>query len=412
MACTALIANPQLWINRRVETIEMLSHEETRRRVSIDFTLSDDTIKDLVTDEGIVVPISVLTKVARRNFDLRDESGRAIPVLGKHQNGQLAHIGLLNAALNALPADLTPEVFEIIAADLRQVVLSEPATASDALGFFIGSAESGDRWRAAIWSDETCRSLLDALWQNYVLFAVLAPGGPNRRVLKYSYGDEFDPTDRGALRDRIAPRQLALGAWRPDRGRFIVLCPGASRAASFHVEIAIPEELRIDTAVLYDFAGQEPLSDADTKVNRASLYANRSLTAESDVDAYVEVVPERIGRASQAAGTSVVVTALLWLGVASGLKVTSPGPAASLLLAGAALYSGVTAVQGKHQLVKALFSATRRWLALVTAAALAGSASLAMQTPDKRPVDVWRGAAIACTIAAIRLAWGAVRAPK
>ena len=30
-----------------------------------------------------MVPISVLTKEARRNFDLRDESGAAVPVLGK-----------------------------------------------------------------------------------------------------------------------------------------------------------------------------------------------------------------------------------------------------------------------------------------------------------------------------------------
>jgi len=32
IACTRLIADPAGWINRRVETIELLSHEETRRR--------------------------------------------------------------------------------------------------------------------------------------------------------------------------------------------------------------------------------------------------------------------------------------------------------------------------------------------------------------------------------------------
>ena len=41
LACAELIARPQQWINRRVETVEMLSQEETRRRVSIDFTLSE-----------------------------------------------------------------------------------------------------------------------------------------------------------------------------------------------------------------------------------------------------------------------------------------------------------------------------------------------------------------------------------
>lgn len=41
IACTRLIAEPAGWINRRVEAIELLSHEETRRRVSIDFSLTD-----------------------------------------------------------------------------------------------------------------------------------------------------------------------------------------------------------------------------------------------------------------------------------------------------------------------------------------------------------------------------------
>jgi hypothetical protein len=66
-----------------VETIELLSHEETRRRVSIDFSLTDQQLAELNIGEGIAVPISVLTKEARRNFDLRDESGRAVPVLGR-----------------------------------------------------------------------------------------------------------------------------------------------------------------------------------------------------------------------------------------------------------------------------------------------------------------------------------------
>jgi hypothetical protein len=49
------------------------------------------------------VPISALTKEPRRNFDLRDESGRAVPVHGREQNGELAHVAVMNGAVNALP---------------------------------------------------------------------------------------------------------------------------------------------------------------------------------------------------------------------------------------------------------------------------------------------------------------------
>src|SRR3954468_24753483 len=83
IACAPLLADPKAWIRRRVETIDMLAHEETHRRVSIDFALAPDQYAALCMADGIVIPISVLTKERRRNFSLRDEGGRAVPVLGK-----------------------------------------------------------------------------------------------------------------------------------------------------------------------------------------------------------------------------------------------------------------------------------------------------------------------------------------
>jgi hypothetical protein len=175
--------------------------------------------------------------------------------------------------------------------------------------------------------------------------------------------------------------------------------------------VVIPEDLRIESAFLYDFEQEEVLCEPDWNRNRASLYADRSLDADIFADAFVVVAPERRGRTMQAAATGLVVAALLWLGVYSGLDAESPDAAVSLLLAGAALYSGVTAGRGEHVLVTKLFSASRRWLAVVGLAALAASASLAMQVPSTHPTGVWRIAAIACTIAFVRLLWSAIRAP-
>lgn len=412
IASTDLIASPASWINRRVETIELLSHEETRRRVSIDFTLSDEERSRLTTAEGLVVPISVLTKEPRRNFDLRDESGSAVPVLGKETNAEIAHAAVMSAAVDALPDDLPEEAFQLIWGDLRQVVYSPPEQAAEALGMFIGSAEEGDSLRSAIWESEPCQALLAALVHNYVLFAVLPTGGPNRRVLKYSYGDDFRLSISGPFWKRLAPWWIWERFWHPDRSRFSIACPAWWRAASFHAEIVIPEELRIELACLYDFATDEPLSEADKNKNRASLYADRGPDPYSDVAAYVQIATERRGRTFQAAATSIVVATLLWLGTASGLDTKNPGPAVSLLLAGAALYSGVTASRGEHILVTKIFSASRRWLAIVSVAALAASATLAMQIPDAHPTGVWRIAAIVCTIASCRLLWPAIRAPR
>lgn len=413
VACTELIANPKAWINRRVETTEILSQEETRRRVSVDFTLSSEQSADLLIPDGVAVPISVLTKEARRHFDLRDESGRSVPVLGKQQNGELAHIALLNAALDALPGGVPAEVFEMLAADLRQVVFAPPAQAADALGFFIGSAEAGDRWRTSIVEDETCQALLDVLWANYILFPVLQPDGPKRRVLKFSYGDAFSfASHETPLRSRLAPRDVIRRIWQPDRRQFAIESPAAWRAMSFHAEIAIPEELQFELAILWDFDADEQLSEFDIDVDRASLYASEELTADRSVDAFVEIAPERTGRTFQAAATSSVVAGLLWLGVVSGLDASNPGAAVSILLAGAALFSGLSAVQGEHRLLRRVFAASRRWLGVISLAALTGSASLAMELPSEHPVCVWKIAAIISTFAAARLIWSAIRAPE
>jgi hypothetical protein len=411
IAASELIADPARWINRRVETIELLSHEETRRKVSIDFTLSDEKMGELETEHGIVVPISVLTKEPRRNFDLRDEGGGAIPVLGKTSNAVLAHTALMSAALDVLPAELSPEAFELLWTDLQQVVISDPEHASEALGVFVGSAEAGDSLRSKIWDNPPCRSLLNVLQDNYVLFAVIQPGSANRRILKYSYGEDFDLSLSGTLKERLALWMVWQRISRPDRSRFTILCPGAWRAASFHAEVVIPEDLRIESALLYDFAKDEVRSQPDRNRNRASLYVDQALDDDTSADAYVVVAPERRGRTVQAAATGIVVSSLLWLGEYSGLDAKNPDAAVSLLLAGAALYSGVTASRGEHVLVTKLFSASRRWLGVVSLAALAASATLAMQVPNAHPVGIWRVAAMACTVASLRLLWSAIRAP-
>lgn len=411
VASTPLIVDPRAWINRRVEAVELLSHEETRRRVSVDFTLPADVLDDLTLGEGVIVPISVLTKEARRNFDLRDESNAAIPVLGKRFNGELAHIAVLNAALSALPEDVNSEAFEILAADLGHIVLSSPGEAEDALAFFIGGAEAGDPLRSAVWDDETCQFLLETLWENYVLFAVLPEDTSNRRILKYSYGDDFTRPANGTLRERLAPSFVGDRLWRPDRSFFLVRCPGAARAASFHAEVAVPEELRVESAVLYDPATGEAVSDLEENVNRVSLYASSPIDRNADITAIVEITPERHGRLSRAAGTAAAVTGLLWLGVASGLDATNPAPAVSLLLAGAAVFSGFTAGGGEHVLAKTLLAPFRRWLGIVAVAALAASATLAMEIPDAQPICIWWVAAIVSSLAAVRLLWSAIRAP-
>jgi hypothetical protein len=418
-ACAALIADPKSWINRRVETVEMLAQEETRRRVSVDFTLTAEQREALTTRHGMVVPISVLHKGALRNFDLRDEQPAVVPILNRADNAELGLTALLSAALDAIPEPHQAAAVDALTADLRQIVLADQATALEALEALVGAAGEGDAMRRAMWQDATCNSLLRTLASDYVLFAALAPGGPDRRVLKYGYGDEFWP-DRPwkRLRERYAPTELWWRLRHPERARFFVDCPAAWRAASFHMEIAIPEELRVSYAVLGRPSPGDPdaaiehLGPADNFVNRSALYAATPIAPHDDVRAYVEIVSEREGGATRAAMTAVAVAGLLWLGWLSDLDASAPGAAVSLLLAGGAVVSGFAATTGDHIIVNKILRGRRRTLTLVALCALAASASLAMEVPDAKPLEVWLAAAIICTTAALRLGWSAIRAAR
>jgi hypothetical protein len=417
-ACAELIANPKSWINRRVETVEMLSQEETRRRVSIDFTLSEEQRTKLTTRHGLTVPISVLSKRPLRNFDLREEDLSARPILGRADNRELALIALMTAARNALGDPPPDDRVEALTADLQQIVFEDQPLALETLESFVEAAGSGDAMRAAIWADAACRSMLRTFATDYVLFVALPLNGPARRVIKFSYGEDFplDPP-RARRTDRHSPSELLWRVRNPDRTWFLIDCPEAWRAASFHMEIAIPEELRIARAELGRFPpgdgdGIADLGDADTDVNRSALYAATQIEPHEDVRAYVEVVSEREGQATRAALTAFAVATLLWLGWASRLDASAPGAAVSLLLAGGAVVSGFAAVTGYHIIVDKILRSRRRALVLVAVCALTSSASLAMEVPSRQPLEIWLGAAILCTLATARLGWSAVRAAR
>lgn len=416
IAAASLIVSPETWINRRVETIHLLSHEETRRQVSIDFTLSAAQKADLAIEHGVVVPLSVMTKEPRRNFDVRDESGSSVPVLGKRINGELALAAVMGEAFDAIPNGPNQDAFNQVWAELREVVVSEPQTAIEALSNFVAKGEGGDPVRSAIWARPSCRAMLEVLQHNYVLFAVVDQDCARRRVIKYSFGEDFrfDKQVTASLRETLMPSALLDRFWRPSRRTFQLLCTGAWRAESFHFEVVIPEELRIDVAFLYDFGRERVLSMPDRNRNRASLYPDSPITADLDVDAYVVIAPERRGRTIQSAVTGAVVSALVWLGVCSGLDFSNPdapGASASIVVAGAALYSGITAARGEPSLVSQMFSTSRFLLGIVSLCALAASATLAMEVPSAKPTTVWLAAALLASIATVSLGWVAVRAP-
>src|SRR4051794_6960584 len=71
VAFAALLTRQAGWRHRRVETITVLSHEQVRRSVSVDFTVPLEHRRQLQLADGqFVVPLAVLAKRELVHFDL------------------------------------------------------------------------------------------------------------------------------------------------------------------------------------------------------------------------------------------------------------------------------------------------------------------------------------------------------
>ena len=161
---------------------------------------------------ALTVPISVLSKRPLRNFDLRDEDQGARPILGRADNRKLALTALLSASLDVLGdpragrprrlADGGPAADRLRrrgarargAGGVRRRRRVGRARCAPRCGTTPRVAACCGRSRPTTCCSRRCRS-----------------NGPDRRVIKYSYGEDFPlvpPWDR--LSERYALSELLV----------------------------------------------------------------------------------------------------------------------------------------------------------------------------------------------------------
>jgi hypothetical protein len=377
-ALVPLILAPSAWTHRRVETVDVLTFELVRRHVSVDFTVPAG-LREQLSIPGtsqFVVPLATLRKEPLRHFDLRDELGGAVPVLGREHDGALAWAALLWAASNVAGiGELAPRVID----RLRLIATARGEEVRTLLDDFYADA-AGDEQLALLAADDSMRLLLADLAENYVLAGVLDDVG-RRRVLKYSY-DSFHAPAASTWRRRLG--------WEPLVIELDV--PSATRAASFHAEVVMPEELRSDVAFVLDAATGDVLG-ADYDSDRVAIHAP-SAPAASKPRLVVAVATERAGFASAALGVAALAAGLLLLGaLADDLSAVTAGPPLSILLAGSAVFAGSVARAGEHRVVSAMLLGPRVALLAVAVAALVAAAVLAFDLGRDAVVWGWRGAA-------------------
>ena len=263
------------------------------------------------------------------------------------------------------------------------------------------AAEAGDARVAALLEDRRAALVLSDLASRYLLFAVV-DSVEKRRILKYRY--ELSLTWQAIPR---APQRLG---WEP-----LVITtevPEASRAASYHVEIVVPEELRIDGSFIYD-AKTGAIYAFDGEADRAALHAP-SVSIGSRPRLTFGVRLERSGFPTVAMATAWITALILALGAWFGDLSTASAPEAalSLLLAGSALFAGAVARSGEHQLVRAMFFLPRVLLVLNALAGLSAGAVLALSLGSTAIQATWYAAAVAASVTAAILSITFYRAAR
>lgn len=401
LACLELLSDEARWIHRRVETVDLLAQELVRRQVTVEFTLPAPLLDELrIGPEGPwCVPIAILEKQPLRHFDLlEDDEWR--PILGRAHNGPIASALVLASARLAIGSETVDSDVRL---QLDRVAQGDPDDARAAMAILRGRS-AHEAQVATILDHDTSGYFVETLAESYMLIALLAkPRG--RRILKYSY-DEHLRFIRG--RPGRARRLAGRLGWLPLV--IDIAVPTAAHTASYHAEVVVPEELRID-AVVRDAVTNDLLStNIERSVDRASLHAP-GVALDADPLLKVAVSAERSGVPTLAFVISAVTALLLLLGAAIG-RLGSPtaGSSVAVLLAGSVLFAATVARGGEHRLVRGIFVG-QRWLLSITAiAALAAAASVAFGASPGVRDTIWYAAGGASALACLGLAVAFVQA--
>jgi hypothetical protein len=366
-ATLSLLPSQAAWRHRRVETLTVLTHEQVRRHVSVDFTLPMEHRESLRLpgEDEFAVPLAWLRKRPLVHFDLRNEEGHSIPLLTAEQNAaidrELLYL-VLNEDLSDQDADdATHDAVVLAAAPLVEAVVGVGAAAGD--------VQRLEREHGLELSE--FRRMVATLSQLFMLWAVVR--GVDRR-------------------------------------------PGCTEAWSYHVEIAVPTDLKARTTVLWDARTETVLAAGARDADRPALYVSTQPTdTPAEYEVLVDFGAERGRFLAPAAIVASVITALVgppWLFADLEALAASSGPAIGLVLSTSAIFSALVLRTDEHPLLRRLLVRYRMALVATTLAALFAAAALGFRADAWIIQLTWGVAAVVSAVTAGILIWTAARAPS
>jgi hypothetical protein len=390
-AAASLLRNQAPWRHRRVETLTLLSHEQVRRHVSVDFTVPEEHREPLRLsgDDEFAVPLAWLTKRPLVHFDLRNEEGHSIPLLTAEQNAAIDRELLYHVLDEELSdqevGDDTREAVGLAAGALIEAVVGVGAAPGDVEGL---EREHG---LAPLMS---FRRMVADLSRSFVLWAVVR-GVDRRRVFKFAYDEPY------ALRPGLA---------------YVYDAPGCAEAGSYHVEVAVPSDLKARTTRLWDAETGAVLATGARDADRPALYVSTDpARPPGRAEVVVDFGAERgrfLGPAAIVGSVITLLVALPWLFSDLEDLAGSSGPAIGLVLSTSAVFSALVLRTDEHPLLRRLLVGYRMALVASTLAALFAAAALGFQAEAWIIETTWALAAVVSAATAGILVLAVIRSPS
>jgi hypothetical protein len=250
------------WVNRRVQTIELLDVDTVHLRISVDFRVPAE-LPGALRIGGAEVYLLPLAVLPRRNslayFDVCDESGTSLPMLTRQENSRLTGAMLTTAARRAIarapiaegaePLELSQNLIAYLASVPTKGARGSRAFVEPILEPSQDLLYSEDpRVPDALLSDLDFRDLLGICASCSFVHLPLAVAAGERRIVKFSF---YSPWDSGGGQPEKgfkawARRRGTWLGWRPET-RYLIL-PQVGSAETFHAQISTPERVEFTEA--------------------------------------------------------------------------------------------------------------------------------------------------------------------
>ena len=243
------------WVARTVDAVVLHDHRTATRHLTFDIK-GDGAVREvahhLATFNGRpLVPIAVLQKDLLFDFDLRDGSRNALPLVPREVDSAvslniMAHVCDLLRPDEVLLDGCARQIYSIIHAFPRsaEVNLQTPAWMT---------GDEGSQWEE-LKNEETFRSYMQFFHESFLLLAPVSTDA-EIQLVKMSYRAPIDPGG-DTLGQRLALSPLTVS----------VPVPGLWDTRSYHLRFRAPTGLEITSARLVPTGMQDPGAPADVRL--------------------------------------------------------------------------------------------------------------------------------------------------